>query len=345
MSVNQGQREQWNAESQAKTWPRRERITIAVTPKLLAALALRPGERVLEIGSGGGLAALDAARAVGPSGAVTGFDLSAPLVGLAKQRADEARLTNVSFVAGDAQTDAIPNAPFDVAMSQFGVMFFADPVAAFANIRKHLRSGARVAFACWQGPAKNAWFPGPVLAPYAPPPQPPEHGGPPPGPFAFADQAYVEKVLAGAGFRDIRGDDLSLPVTIPDDSLFDRETLDSLRIEDCEEGRGVVCPDEAPRRAPRRRRHAARRAGPAHCPRLQPITAQQGTSKFSAAPGTSPQLAADPAFASTAYRMPAACGMPAPPRRNTLRHADHGLRAVQPDDVDRKPIALCAPRL
>jgi SAM-dependent methyltransferase len=232
MSVNQAQRDQWNLESQATTWPRRERITIAVTPKLLAALAPRIGERVLEIGSGGGLAALDAARAVGPSGAVTGFDLSAPLVALAKQRAADAGVTNVSFVAGDAQTDAIPNAPFDAAMSQFGVMFFGDPVAAFANIRQHLRPGARMAFACWQPATKNAWFPGSVLAPYAPPPQPSEHGGPPPGPFALGDQSYVEKILNSAGFRDVRGDDLELPVTIPDDSLFDREIVDVLRVDD-----------------------------------------------------------------------------------------------------------------
>src|SRR5205823_5753396 len=90
MAVNQQQREQWNDENQATLWPKRERITTCVTRPLLDLLALQPGERVLEIGSGGGLAAIEAANAVAPSGEVVGFDLSAPLVNLATNRAAEA---------------------------------------------------------------------------------------------------------------------------------------------------------------------------------------------------------------------------------------------------------------
>jgi SAM-dependent methyltransferase len=232
VSVNEAQRKQWNTESQVRTWPRRERITVAVTPLLLKAAALQPGERVLEIGSGGGLAAIDAARMVAPSGSVTGFDLSAPLVGLARQRADEAGRGNVNFVAGDAQVDAIPGAPFDVMLSQFGVMFFADPAAAFTNIRAHLRPGARLAFACWQPAAKNAWYPGPVLAKYAPPPPPVGDGGPAPGPFAFGDPAYVAGILARAGFDSVEDEEVSVPVVIEADSIFDRETVNVLPVDD-----------------------------------------------------------------------------------------------------------------
>lgn len=231
MAVNEAQRAAWNAESQARTWPKRERITIAVTPRLLDALALRRGEKVLDIGSGGGLAAMDAAQAVGASGSVTGFDLSAPLVGLAQQRAAEAKCSNATFIAGDAQTDTIPGAPFDVVMSQCGVMFFDDPVGAFTNIRRHLKPGGRIAIACWQPPAKNTWFPGPVLAPFAPPPPATQHGGPPPGPFAFADHAYAENILTSAGFRDVSAEDLAIPTVIPDDSLFDEETVNAMRVD------------------------------------------------------------------------------------------------------------------
>src|SRR5207302_291610 len=119
-AVNQQQREQWNDENQATLWPKRERITTCVTRPLLDLLALQPGERVLEIGAGGGLAAIEAANAVAPSGEVVGFDLSAPLVNLATNRAAEADVPNVRFVVGDAQVDDIPGAPFttDVAVPE-----------------------------------------------------------------------------------------------------------------------------------------------------------------------------------------------------------------------------------
>jgi ubiquinone/menaquinone biosynthesis C-methylase UbiE len=177
------------------------------------------------------LAALEAAKTVTPSGAVTGFDISVPLVGLATRRAAEAKVEHARFLAGDAQVDNISGGPFDAAMSQFGVMFFSDPMAAFANIRRHLRRGGRMAFACWQETAKNTWFPGPVLARYQPPPVPSAGGGPSPGPFAFADADYVRRVLRLAGFDEIRHEELVREVTVPEDSVADRETIESLRLD------------------------------------------------------------------------------------------------------------------
>jgi SAM-dependent methyltransferase len=230
MATNEAQRAQWNADHQAKTWPKRERLTTEVTPRLIAELAPQPGERILEIGSGGGLVALEVARAVAPGGSVVGFDISEPLVGLAASRAAERGVENVRFVAGDAQTDDIPGGPFDAVTSQFGVMFFADPTAAFTNIRRHLSPGARLVFACWQGPAQNPWFPMAILAKYAPPPPPAASSGPPPSPFAFADPDYVRGVLEGAGFGNVSCEPAAIDVAVGEETLFDRETLRQFRV-------------------------------------------------------------------------------------------------------------------
>lgn len=239
MTTNEVQRQQWNDEDQVRNWPKRERITTTVTAPLIARLALRPGERVLDIGSGGGLAAIEAARAVGDAGHVTGYDISDGLVRLAQQRAAGESIANLRFISGDAQADDMPGAPFDAAMSQFGVMFFADPVAAFQNIRRHLRPEGRLVFACWQPAAKNAWFPIPVMARYAPPPPPgapatPPTGAPPtppPGPFAFGDAPYVRGILTAAQFSAIEHEPIDHDVTLPEDSLFDREILKTMRLE------------------------------------------------------------------------------------------------------------------
>ena len=228
---NQPQFERWNAPNQASFWIRREQVTSAVTPHLLEALALQAGERVLEIGSGGGLVAIAAARAVGEAGAVTGFDISAPLTELARQRAADAGCANVRFATGDAQTGAFPGAPFDVVTSQFGVMFFGDPVAAFRNIAAQLRPGARLVFACWGPAQENAWYPGRILAQYQAPPAAGANGGPPPGPFAFADPAYVRDVLQAAGFNDVRTDLLAIEAVVSEDAIADRATVDALKVD------------------------------------------------------------------------------------------------------------------
>jgi SAM-dependent methyltransferase len=208
-------------------------VTTVITPALVAALAPQPGEQVVEIGCGGGLAAIETARAVGPTGAVTGFDLSEGFVRMAAERAAAAGLNNVRFVAGDAQVDDIPGAPFDAAMSQFGVMFFDDPIAAFANIRRQLRAGGRMTFACWQSPQKNGWLPQTTLARFVTPAASPARPGgpPPPGPFAFADPAYVGDVLERAGFSHIRHDEIRHESVIPEDSMYERELLDIMGVD------------------------------------------------------------------------------------------------------------------
>jgi SAM-dependent methyltransferase len=180
---------------------------------------------VLDVGCGGGRTAIAAARAVGPTGAVVGADLSAPLSALAERRAQESGVANVTFRVVDMQTDAVAGGPFDVALSQFGVMFFAQPVVAFANIRAHLAPGGRIAFACWQPADRNPWFFAAAIADLLPPPPEPAPGASPAGPFAFGDPEHVTGILRAAGFGDSRVTAYEIAVDAPPDTLVDDSQL------------------------------------------------------------------------------------------------------------------------
>ena len=172
----------WN-EQGGPRWVQMERDLDAQLETLGRALvnhlALRAGERVLDVGCGGGATSLMIAEKVSP-GQVVGVDISAPLVARARERA--AQVPNVRYELGDAQTFAFDEASFDVVSSRFGVMFFADPVAAFANLRRALRRGGRIGFVCWRPVRDNPAFSLPMDAalPLLPdPPKPsPAHRGP-----------------------------------------------------------------------------------------------------------------------------------------------------------------------
>ena len=228
--ANQAERKRWNDPFWSEVWPKRERFTETVTPLLLRALDLKPGERVLDIGCGGGPATSAAAAAVGSTGRAVGADISIPLVELARHRVADSGLKNVSFEVKDVQQDRIDGGPFDVAMSQFGVMFFDEPKTAFANIRSHLAPGGRLAFACWQPVAKNPWFVGPALKDLVPPPPPPAPGKSPTGPFAFGDADYVRGILQAAGFAGIALALHEYPVEAPEDAIIDDAQLSFLGV-------------------------------------------------------------------------------------------------------------------
>jgi SAM-dependent methyltransferase len=127
------------------------------------------------------------------------------LLGLAAQRAEAAGLS-VRFEAADAQTAdfaVLGGGAFDAAFSRFGVMFFADPVAAFANIRKAVKPGGRLAFVCWRPPEENPLMTAPMKAvAHLLPPQPPSDPTGP-GPFAFKDPERVRAILGEAGFTAV----------------------------------------------------------------------------------------------------------------------------------------------
>ena len=170
---------------------------------VLDALALTAGESVLDVGCGFGTTAREAAALVGPSGRVVGIDVSPPMIDLARARAAELGAGNVSFVVADAQVHRFDR-PVDTIVSRFGVMFFDDPVAAFAHLHSVVRPGGRLAFVCWQEQDRNPWISAPARAwqrhlPETFTPPPPEA----PGPFAFASRERVERILSAAGWTDV----------------------------------------------------------------------------------------------------------------------------------------------
>ncbi|MDR3513903.1 MAG: class I SAM-dependent methyltransferase [Caulobacteraceae bacterium] len=206
--ANSDQVAYWNAAA-GQTWAElQDRLDAQLQPlgeRLLQALAPTPGEAVLDIGCGCGATTLALAEAVGPDGAVTGVDISYPMLEVARRRVGAAGLSQARLVEADAQTHGFAPGGFDAAFSRFGVMFFSDPAAAFANIRGGLKPGGRLAFICWRALPQNPWMLVPVatalerLAVPAPPPPDPLA----PGPFAFADPDRVRSILERAGYAQI----------------------------------------------------------------------------------------------------------------------------------------------
>lgn len=174
-----------------------------VNALLLAHAAPKPGERVLEIGCGTGATTVPLAEAVGREGHVLGVDIAEPMLAGARRRVAESGLANVTLVLADAQAHRFDPAGFDLIVSRFGVMFFADPRAAFANLCGAARPGGRLSFACWAPLAENPqWLVAYEVAQRRlglPAPQDPRA----PGPLAFSDPDYVRGFLAAAGFADI----------------------------------------------------------------------------------------------------------------------------------------------
>lgn len=223
--MNVEERQPCNDECYARRLLKREQLTSAVTPVLLQALALTPGERLLDIGCGTGGATLRAAEVIGPGGAVVGADISKLLVQRATQRAAEAGASNASFHAADMQTAQLDSRPFTAAMSQFGVMFFDEPVDAFANLRTHLCPSGRLCFACWQAADQNPWSFASRLTGILAPPPPATARENPTGPFALADPDHVHGLLRAAGFGQVEVTAHQATVGLPETAVFDDEEL------------------------------------------------------------------------------------------------------------------------
>jgi SAM-dependent methyltransferase len=213
---NRDQAALWN-DASGRIWVEMQQVLDGMLAPLVAPLMEEgfPGEggRVLDIGCGAGATALSMARRLGPAGLCLGVDISGPLVAAAKARAAAEGLACAAFVQADAQTHGFEPDDFDAVISRFGVMFFDDPAAAFANIRRAARRKAKLAFVAWRSPAENPFMTTAARAaapflPHLPAPDPDA-----PGPFAFADRDRVQRILDVSGWADV---DIR-PIDVPSD--------------------------------------------------------------------------------------------------------------------------------
>lgn len=215
--ANAQQAEYWNTVAGAKWVQHDAAMDIRLRPladELLRRASLQNGERVLDVGCGGGATTKLIAMAVGGAGAVLGVDISEPMLDLARTRCDG--LSQVALENADAQVHPFTKHGFDVLMSRFGVMFFSDPFAAFTNLSTALRSGGRLHFVCWAPIECNPWFTVAldVAKQHLGAPEPTQPRAP--GPLAFSEQDYVADILIRSGFRDITIDTVARKLTGPE---------------------------------------------------------------------------------------------------------------------------------
>ena len=203
--VNKNQKDFWSGKG-GDIWVERQNAMDTMLSPLgeaaLNKLNFNEEENVLDIGCGCGHTTLNIAKRIGPSGNVTGLDISEPMLKRAKESASEMSITNTSFKCVDVQTEDLGDQIYSAAFSRFGVMFFEDSIAAFKNINKSLISGGYLSFVCWQSPAVNPWqslFIQEVKK-FLDLPSPPPRS---PGPFAFMESEYVSSILEESKFQDI----------------------------------------------------------------------------------------------------------------------------------------------
>jgi SAM-dependent methyltransferase len=248
---NAAQAQRWNGESGLHWVANRERHEAGhrrLVPHLFRAAGIVAGDRVLDVGCGCGETTIMAARLAGgppvadppaddppaddppagpavpgSEGSAAGLDLSDTMLDMARRLAAEAGLANISFERGDAQVHPLPRDFYDVAMSAFGVMFFSDPAAAFANIAAAVRPGGRLAFLCWQGDLRNELFAIPVRAFQAGAKLAGEND------HLFADPHRVTDLLSAAGWSNIQIDAVSEPAWMGSDAADVMAYISGLR--------------------------------------------------------------------------------------------------------------------
>jgi SAM-dependent methyltransferase len=195
----------WNGKTGGHWAEEQERIDAMLAPVLdvlIAQAKVRVGEAVLDVGCGTGASSIELTELVGPKGEVIGLDVSAPMLERARVRSHG--IANLHYIHADAAAHTFTHPVADLLFSRFGVMFFGDPAAAFANLKRALKPGARVAFACWRKMDENKWMQIPLHAAYEHVERMPKPGPDDPGPLSFADPDRVTRILTAAGFAKPR---------------------------------------------------------------------------------------------------------------------------------------------
>jgi ubiquinone/menaquinone biosynthesis C-methylase UbiE len=219
-AIEQQRREIYEiAEAIAPGWERwRARIEEVTTPVrewMLKELAPRPGDTVLELAAGAGDTGFEAAAIVGERGRLISTDFSPAMMEVARRRGAELGLGDVDYRVMDAERIELDGNSVDGVLCRFGYMLMPDPAAAFAETRRVLRPGGRLALAVWSAPERNPWasigFGLLVECGYIPPPEP---GAP--GPFALASEEQTRALLERAGFTAVRTEDVPVRFTFRD---------------------------------------------------------------------------------------------------------------------------------
>ncbi|MGH9138144.1 MAG: class I SAM-dependent methyltransferase [Acidimicrobiales bacterium] len=245
--VNVEQAQEWDT-TEGEHWvAHQERYDAMLAPfldPLLDAAGLTRDATALDVGCGCGVTTRAAAKRAA-AGAAVGVDLSGPMLALARQLAAEEGLGNVSYEQADAQVHPFEPAGFDAVISRFGVMFFADPVAAFANIRTALRPAGRLVFTCWRPAVDNEWIMVPAGAALQHVPLPDLGDDSQPGPFTLGRRERIAEVLDAAGFEAVSVDPVDAPLRLGADA---EDTVEFIRGTSlAQELIGQVAPDVAQR--------------------------------------------------------------------------------------------------
>ena len=221
----------WNGKGGHIWVERQEHTDITLTPvtdALLAFAAPCTGERVVDIGCGCGAPTLEFGRAVGDHGRVVGMDISGPMLAEGERRAKAAGLANINWRQADPAT--APLDEYDLITSAFGMMFFGDRVAAFANMRRGAAPNARMALVSWRTLTENPWMEVPMKAVAQHLPPRPNSAPNAPGMFAFADLDHVTEVLTASGWAPPRFEKLDLDLDIAANRGLEEAVVQSTQI-------------------------------------------------------------------------------------------------------------------
>ena len=224
MNSNEKQKEYWT-NSAGNLWVKdkseKDNMLEPLGNYALSKFNIIEGMNILDIGCGTGKTTTQLAKKIGSSGHVLGLDLSETMINEARKYSDKDKTSNIDFLVQDVQNEKLKNLEYDAAFSRFGVMFFSDPIMAFKNIYSSLKNDGLLTFICWQNQKENPWYNSglEIVKKYVDIPIPDKKS---PGPFAYANKNYIQEILIGSEFKDIKFYSLEIDI-----ELFKGFTLDS----------------------------------------------------------------------------------------------------------------------